>query len=412
MPGGRPRRDEPKRRRRGSGTVGTRKSGRVFCVLSPDLDPKRRPIYTVNRRPFANEDEAAAYLASEIARLTRPVEASAADELISVYLQRWWTAGAVLWPERTALAYKQALARIVPLLGPITIAELTHVRLREAVSKLLVSTWQRKKRDGTVTKEVAYSRRSVEQSLMVLGLALGDLVPDVLSANPARRVKLPKAQAPEQPVWDADEAERFLASAEEVASHLALAFRLILTRALRHGEVLALRWSDLIEARGVLVIDETIGRHPGETGDTKGRRRREIPLSADLIARLKEHRKQQQRPSVWVFANPETGLPWVHNTLDRYARTIARHAGLPPILPKDMRATAATALLLGSVPLPVVSQLLGHSSIAVTSTFYHRAIKQREEMVARLSENLDAALDQAAETARGEAPKQIRRAEN
>lgn len=411
MPGGRPKRDAPKRRRRGSGSVGTRANGRIFCVLPADLDPHRRPIYTVNRRPFFNEDEAAAFLSAEIVRLSAPVEANDADELLAEYLQRWWTAGSVLWPARTASAYKRALSRIAPLLGPITLGELTHVRIREAISRLLTSSWQRRKQDGTITKEATYSRRSVEQTLMVLGLAVQDLVPDVLPQNPVRRVKLPKAQLPEQPVWDADEAERFLVAAEEVAPHLALAFRLILKRALRHGEVLALRWSDLIEAKGVLVIDETIGQRAGQTGDTKGRRRREIPLSADLIARLKEHKQQQQRPSIWVFANPETGLPWVHNSLDRWTPKIARHAGVPPIRPKDMRATAATNLLLGGVPLPVVSNLLGHSSIAITAQFYARVLRHKEEAISRLSENLDAALDSAAEVARGEAPKPIRRAD-
>lgn len=411
MPGGRPRRSVQHRRRRGTGTVARRRDGRVYCVLPRDLDPARRPVYTVDRRPFRSEDEAAAWLDAEIARLSAPAETSAADEPVAVYLARWVEAGSALWPARTASAYKRALARIAPLLVGVTLRDLTHVKVREALSALLSSTWERKRKDGTVTKTSPYRRRSVELVRMVLGLALQDLVPDVLPSNPVRRARLPKAQATEQPVWDADEAEAFIRSAEEIVPHLALAYRLILKRALRHGEVLVLKWLDLKDERKVLVVDETAGQHAGETGDTKGRKRREIPLSDDLVARLLAHKREQKRPSVWVFPNPETGLPWGHNTLDRWAPKIARHAGVPAIRPKDMRATCATALLLGGMPLPVVSQLLGHSSIAITSDFYHRVLRERDEMESRLADQMDLALDDAASLARRTRPKPIRQVE-
>src|SRR5690349_17757335 len=106
MPGGRPKRSVQARRRRGSGSVGTRRDGRIFCVLPSDLDPKRRPIYTVDRRAFRSEDEASAWLDAEIARQSAPVVANSADELLAIYLRRWWIAGSALWPSRTAAAYK------------------------------------------------------------------------------------------------------------------------------------------------------------------------------------------------------------------------------------------------------------------------------------------------------------------
>lgn len=413
MPGGRPKKPGPQRRRRGTGSVGTRTDGRIFAILPARLDPSRRPIYTVGHRAWRSEAEAAAWLDAEVARPLGPGPPAGADEPLGVYLARWHQAGSRLWPPRTASAYKRSLALLFEPLGHVPVGRLTHVLIREALAGILGSTWTRSRADGTVTFERPYSRRTVEGCRMVLGLALGDLTPEILPQNPVRRVKLPTAQPPEQPVWDADQAERFLEAAERVAPQHALAFRILLRRALRHGELLALRWDDLRERRRILVIDETAGERAGEAGDTKGRRTREIPLSADLVARLRARRSAQQRqcPTPWIFANPDTGRPYGHGALGDAARLVAREAGLPPIAPKDMRATAATNLLLGGMPLPLVSQLLGHASIEVTSTFYARVIRGREAMIARLAEDLDGALERAAETARGSAPTELHRAE-
>jgi len=241
-----------------------------------------------------------------------------------------------------------------------------------------------------------YSLRTIRHARTVLGMALGELVPDVLAANPVRRTRLPKRQRPEMPVWDADEAARFLAAADQHAPHLAPAYRLILHRALRRGEVLALRWADLDERAGVLAVDETAGRRSGETGDTKGRRRREIPLSPDLIDALAAHRRAQRRPSPWVFANPATGKPFSREALREAVARAITAAGLPPITVKDLRATAATVLLDQGVPLPRVSELLGHADVATTARFYARVIRLTADRVADVAEGMDAAFARAA----------------
>jgi integrase len=112
-----------------------------------------------------------------------------------------------------------------------------------------------------------------------------------------------------------------------------------------------------------------------------------------------------------VFLNPETGLPYHPRILSWWVPALCRAAGVPVIQPKDMRATCASNLLSDGVPLPTVSQLLGHSSIAVTSAFYERIIKRRQAQIAQVADSLDAALDRSAESARGTRPAPIRRAE-
>jgi len=54
---------------------------------------------------------------------------------------------------------------------------------------------------------------------------------------------------------------------------------------------------------------------------------------------------------------------------DAFAR-IARRAGLPPIRLHDLRHTAASLALQAGVPMKVVSEQLGHSSLAITANTY------------------------------------------
>lgn len=390
---------QPTRRRRGSGSVAVRKDGRVAITLPADLDPERRPLYSApgTRTAWASVEQATRWLDAEVARRRNPTpDRATADEQLGAYLARWYRLYSPTWPYRTATAYRQSL-RLFASIATVRLSDLTHEVVQGALAQLQQATWRRTRRDGTPTGDPRpYSLRTIRQARTVLGMALGHLVPDVLPHNPVRRTRLGRQQAPTQPVWDGVQAERFLVAAEAHAPRLALAYRLILHRALRRGEVLALRWADLDEQRAVLVIDETAGERAGETGDTKGRRSREIPLSRDLLARLLAHRSTQTRLTHWVFANPATGQPWSRSALARVAAQTMAAAGLPPINLKDMRATCATVLLDQGAPLPRVSQLLGHSNVAITSQFYARVLRLTEARAADVAESLDAAFERAA----------------
>jgi integrase len=49
-------------------------------------------------------------------------------------------------------------------------------------------------------------------------------------------------------------------------------------------------------------------------------------------------------------------------------------AGLPRVVPHALRHSCATLLLSQGVPLPVVSRILGHSSVRITMDIYVGAI--------------------------------------
>lgn len=388
--------DQRRRRPPGTGSVIKRADGRIAVTLPKDLDAKRRAIYSsAKHRPFSSIDQATSWLDAELARRRAPPATVGPDELLGTYLDRWYRSHEPDWSERTRLAYVTAILRWEPI-ARLRLRALTRETIQAATADLQRATWQRTKRDGTPTTDPRpYSRRTLQLSRTVLHQALEDLVPDVLTYNPAKLRRRPRPlPAVDAPVWSAEQATAFLAASERHAPHLALLYRLILRRGLRIGEATALTWSDVDERASTLTIDETPGIKRGISGPTKTRRVRDIPLSADLLARIKAHRHAYPAtdPHLFTLAGrwvaTDYVLAWWHRT--------ARLARLPKITPRDGRATCSTILLDQGMPLPEVSRLLGHTTIAVTSAHYARVIQRRSEQVRQAGELMDRLLDSAA----------------
>jgi integrase len=396
----------PKRRPRNTGSVFVRASDqRIGAILPPDLDPKRRPVYGWGKgRPFTDAGDAAAWLAAEVARLRDPTPGGATRrEPLGAYLARWYALHAPGWPERTASAYAVSLRRFGAI-GDVPLGELTHEHIQGVIAHLQATTWAYRRRDGRPTSPARrYAPSTIAHARSTLRLALADLVPEILPANPVARTRLGRRQPYQGPVWSEGQAARFVEQAGLLRPDLALALELIVRRALRPGEALALRWDDVDERRRLLRIDATQGARKGLAGDTKGRRVRRVPLSAHLLARLAEHRAHRSVASPWVFAAPD-GDPWSRETLRALAKRAMAAAGLPPIGVRDLRATCATVALGEGVPLPVVSALLGHASTAITASRYARVIEGRLDEAAAL---IDRALDAPDERA----PTPLREAE-
>lgn len=388
---------KPKRRPPGSGTVGVRSNGRIFVVLPKDLDPRRQPIYGPKaRQPFTSAVQATAWLDAEIPKRRTPSPRGATtDELLGIYLARWLRIHAPGMPIRTAKAHK-ARIRHWSSIASVRLGDLTPDVVQEGIAHLQTTTWQRHRKDGTpIGKPKPFAAITIKHCRGTLHQAIERLVPHVLPYNPVSKTMLGRVGDATQPVWSADQAAHFLTVAERAAPSLALGFRFILRRALRRGEVIDLKWSDVDRRRSVLVIDETAGDRIDQSGPTKTRRVRDIPLSADLLARLREHRRLYPSTSEHIFTERGHRLAFASfwQSWDR----VVRAAGLPKISPKDARATCASILLDEGHPLPMVANLLGHSNVATTAKFYQRVITRRADQTAQLGEDIDAALDRAAE---------------
>jgi integrase len=404
--------EKPKRRTAGSGSVGTRGDGRVFAKLPKDLDQKQLPHYGPGkRRRFADLAEATAWLDAEIYRLRNPTARSVSlREPLGAYLGRWYDNNSPSMPSRTAKSVRESLKHFRGI-GDVPVGDLTPEVIQGAVARLQTGTWRRKKHvNGRLVPfgpSHSYKPKTIRKTCAILRAALESLVPHMLPYNPAGKIRLVHEQQDDQPVWDAQQADLFLETAQRMRPEMALAWTLVLRRALRRGEVLALQLADIDEKRRLLVVDDTAGELAGETGDTKGRKRREIPLSAELLLAVRAHRKQMTRASRWLFPGRSPDKPLSLRAFSEMAERFIEAAKLPRITPKDMRATAATILLDQNISLARVSRLLGHSNTAVTAKFYDRILKLRDDRIIQLADEFDAAFQRASNAAKNDGPTEL-----
>jgi integrase len=121
--------------------------------------------------------------------------------------------------------------------------------------------------------------------------------------------------------------------------------------------------------------------HVSEPKTAKGRR--SLALDPATVAALRQHRARQaeERLAVgprWqdsglVFTWPD-GRPIHPQRFSTWFEQLARAAGLPRIRLHDMRHSYATAALAAGIPAKVVSERLGHATIAITMDTYSHVL--------------------------------------
>jgi integrase len=168
----------------------------------------------------------------------------------------------------------------------------------------------------------------------------------------------------------------------------------------RRGEVLALRWSDIEDGRAVIARSLSQANGKLEFKGTKTGETRVVKIPEETLAKLESHRKRQDEfraqfgpdyrsDEDLIFANPD-GSPLKPDSISATVSALFKRLKIPK--PKGvslhlLRHTMASQMLDGGVPLTVVSQRLGHSSVRVTADVYSHAIHgQDDEAVRRWEE--------------------------
>ncbi|MGC1207671.1 MAG: site-specific integrase, partial [Ornithinimicrobium sp.] len=159
-------------------------------------------------------------------------------------------------------------------------------------------------------------------------------------------------------------------------------FRLLVNTGLRRGEALALRWTDVDLVNHLLRVRGTLARLDGDlvVTDTKTAKSNRVihmtPTTESILrtAKASQSADRLRAGSIWtqtgyVFTT-ETGQPCDPRNALRALKSAASKAEMPGIGLHTLRHSAASVILSGGVPLKVVSEILGHASIAITGDIY------------------------------------------
>jgi len=231
--------------------------------------------------------------------------------------------------------------------------------------------------------------------LIVLRRALEQAVQwNLLSTNPAANIKPPRRARRELHTLSPDEARRFLKAAEK--DRLYALYYLAIDTGMRQGELLALYWRDVDVETGILRVVRTMDNHTGAIGPPKtAASRRAVQFGAGAKRVLAAHRARQRRDEYsgpLVFQNSVGGPLSPPNVRLRSFLPLQLVAKIdPPIRFHDLRHTAATLMLGAGVHPKIVSERLGHATIAITmDTYQHVSPSMQREAADQMDAILSA----------------------
>lgn len=224
-----------------------------------------------------------------------------------------------------------------------------------------------------------------------------------LGRNPCELVDAPSPRKKAMRTLTPDEAEVLLKMAQD-SQYYPVIYTAI-SSGLRQAELLGLRWRDidadimrsisvsqvLYKRRGVYIFKEPKTDHS----------RRLVSMTPKLATFLRQYK--QDRKALWrelgkelslddlVFANIDD-KPLDPSMLSHNFGKIAKKAGLQGVRFHDLRHTFASLMLLRRVPAKVISEALGHASVAFTmDTYSHIMAGMQSDAMALLDEVLPAA---------------------
>jgi len=137
---------------------------------------------------------------------------------------------------------------------------------------------------------------------------------------------------------------------------------------MRISEVLHLRIKDIDSQRGVIRVVEG-----------KGRKDRELPLSATLLEKLRAYWKVF-KPSELLFPGRNGKKPLTNSTIQKQLSQAGKKAKIKKrINPHTLRHSFATHLLEAGTDLRTIQLLLGHRSLSTTAIYLHVASKTLQD---------------------------------
>lgn len=240
-----------------------------------------------------------------------------------------------------------------------------------------------------------YSQNSRRLARAVLRRALRWAeVEGMVSRNVAALSNPVRVERPDGRTMTPDQARMFLDTIR--GDRLESLFLVALSLGLRVSELLAIGWDDVYldpadDGRATITIRRGLKRIRGEglviDGVKTKTSRRTIHLPDVAADSLRAHRRRQleerlayaeewpPRPlGVDLVFRSVTGSALDPSNVAHYLTALTQTAGLGHWHPHELRHSAASLLLAQGVPLKVVSDILGHSSINITADIYSHVL--------------------------------------
>ncbi|MHB0876764.1 MAG: tyrosine-type recombinase/integrase [Anaerolineae bacterium] len=297
---------------------------------------------------------------------------------VSDLLTLWQETMAPRWRPRTASDAKDACERYVaPVIGVIKLSRLEPAHIQRLLTGL------------------ADKPNACRKAYMALhGACRLGVMWGWLPYNVCERVVKPTYRSERRIVWSQDELQRFLSGVE--GFWLGPLWTVAIASGARLGELTALTWDDVGWDHSTIAITKSLQKVRGAwvEGEPKTEAgRRVVALPPQAMGALRHQKAQQnewrlRRGPQWptdadhVFTSQWGGvLP--ARTVTGALKTSCERLGLPHLCMHDLRHMSASLLLAQGVPIPMVSQRLGHGSPGITMGTYAHMVGKNDDAAAQ-----------------------------
>jgi integrase len=340
----------------------------------------------------ATKKDAQNKLTDELKRLRQGGTIATTKETVGEFFTRWLKDYAARNVEPTTYAsYVDPIKKhLRPALGPIRLSALTAPMIQKYIVDKQQAINPRNQQPYSSTTISAHVR--LLHSILSYAVLHGDM-----EYNPCNREKLhvPARRRPKYVIWTPEQMRTFLATAKTRQSPYLPLYLTLLATGLRIGEALGLRWKDADLTTGRLTVNQTfarLGKQQLYKEPKTDKSRRTITLPADVRDALLDVREAQNdhrrlfgesyEDHDLIFCQANGRPLHAHNVARRDFRRVCAAAEVPRPRTHDLRHSSASFLLSQGVPLPVVSERLGHSRQSTTLDIYSHVLPGSQDAAA------------------------------
>lgn len=289
--------------------------------------------------------------------------------------------------DRTARTYRdRASSMIDPTIGKKKLDTITPLEVQRWIDQL----GKQKFAPSTIHAAVAVLMGALREAAL-LGITERHL---------GQGIRRPSIGRPTTTTWTESEVKRVLKAVRGDARFDAL-YHVAIATGMRPGELRALTWDDVDLDAGILLVRRTISR--GDDGAefiaerTKGKSTRAVAISPALVDRLRWHKARQNERRLQHEAWQSIGVVfdrgdghWLYQShWQRFHINLCAEAGVPYINAHALRHTSASLELATGTHPKIVSDRLGHSTIAMTMDRYsHVSVALQRSAANALSDRL------------------------
>lgn len=357
------------------------KRGDIWYIrydLPPGADGKRRQAK--RSCPGKSKTEAELQLSKIIVDISKGSTMNPENLTMTEYLATWLERLTPDISPTTAVAYESNLRlHIAPALGRCKLGALKPIHIQ------------------TFYDHLELSPKSIKNIHGILHCALDEALRlDLISSNPADRVKVPKVIRPRIKTAANQDIPKLLRAIDQ--SKYRIPILIAMATGARRGEVLALKWSDFDEDRGLLDIRRAVVKVTGRLiyKSTKSGNDRIVGLPPTMIMELLKHKEHQEQwkaqlgnayqDGAWICADADGRAQTPGGLAAAYVR-LRRAVGVEVTL-HGLRHTLISESLTAGVPSEIVSKRAGHSTIAITHDIYGHVLPQHQQAAIDVAEKL------------------------